>query len=82
MLWPITLNNNQTFQVRWCGAADGVLWIDGLDMSFADAVFIFSDISKTSKIIAYRSVEHNGYTELIHISISQGLIKIALRKAE
>jgi gentisate 1,2-dioxygenase len=80
MLWPITLNNNQTFHVRWCGAADGVLWIDGLDMTLAEAVALFSDTAKTSHIVAYDSVEHDGYTQLIHLSLSEGLVKVALRK--
>lgn len=79
--WPITLNNNQTFQVKWCGAADGVLWIDGLDMTFVEAVVLFTDITNTSHIVAYGNVEHDGYTELIHLSLDYGgLVKVALRK--
>lgn len=79
--WPITLNNTITYQIGWCGAADGVLWIDGLDMTLSEAVTLFSDTVNTSHIVAYESTEHDGYTELIHLSLNyDGLVKVALRK--
>ena len=82
MLWPVTLNNNDTFQVKWCGAADGILWIDGLDMTLSEAVTLFSDTDNTFRIVAYNSIEHDGYTQLIHLSLNEGLVKVALRKEQ
>lgn len=79
-LWPVKLNDETEFQVRWCGAADGFLWIDGLDISLSDAAIIFSDPTKTSHIVAYGTFEHDGYTKLVHLSIYDGLTKVALRK--
>jgi len=80
MLWPIVLNDGVTFQVQWCGASDGVLWIKGLDISLLEASAVFSDVNKTSRIIAYGNIEHEGYIKLIHLSLQEGLVKVALHK--
>lgn len=79
-MWKILLNGGTELDVKWCGASDGVLWVNGLAMSIQEAAVIFSDTSKTSHIVAPGDIAHDGYTQLIHLSLNEGLIKIALRK--
>ncbi len=78
----ITLNDDTTISVVWCGVSEGVLWADGLPMTLLEAMTIFSDNTKTSKItVALPETIHEGYTELIHVSTNyDGAIKVALRK--
>ena len=76
----ILLNDGTEFNVRWCGAAEGILWIDGLNLSFADAIAIFSNPEKTARITAFGGIEHDGYITVIHMSLYEGLLKLALRK--
>jgi hypothetical protein len=78
----IQLNDGSELEVNWCGAAEGVLWIDGLNLTLLEALPIFSNPSKTASITAPDEKVHTGYTQLIHISINyDGLVKVALRKA-
>jgi len=77
----IRLNDGDELDVSWCGASEGILWVDGLNLSLADAATLFSDPAKTSTIIAPVNIIHTGYTNLMHISINyDGLIKVALKK--
>lgn len=76
----ILLNDNTELEVAWCDAADGVLWANGLHLTFMEAVTIFSDLAKTSKIVGSMDIVFEGYTNLIHISLYKGLVKVALRK--
>ena len=78
----IRLNDGTELEVNWCGASEGILWIDGIKMELVDAVFLFSDPTKTSSITAPDERLHEGYTKLIHISLSpiDGQIKLALQK--
>lgn len=76
----IRLNDNSELEVKWCGAAEGILWADGVQLDFIEAARIFSDIEKTAKIIAPNGDMFEGYVALIHISESEGAIKVALRK--
>jgi hypothetical protein len=79
--WMISLNDDTPLSVSWCGAADNVLWISGIGLSLQLAMSIFSDPSKTSRITAYGTTVHEGYTRLIHIVVdNDGTIKVALRK--
>ena len=78
----IKLSDETELDVNWCGAAEGVLWIDGLHLTLLEAMAIFSDPLKTTSITAPDEKVHVGYTQLIHISINyDGLVKVALRKA-
>ena len=78
----IKLSDETELDVNWCGAAEGVLWVDGLSLTFVEALGIFSNASKTASIIAPDEKVHVGYTQLIHVSINyDGLVKVALRKA-
>ena len=77
----ILLNDNTELEIERCGASEGVLWTVLPGLTMLEAMTIFSDTSKTSKIIAYNDFEYLGYTELIHISIDyDGAIKVALRQ--
>lgn len=79
--WPLKLNNGAEYMVNWAGAADGILWISGLDIPFIEAVNLFSFSGNTSTIVAPGNIIHDGYTTLLHVSLeSDGTIKIALRK--
>ena len=79
-MWKILLADNTELDVSWCGANQGVLWIDGLTTTLMEAITIFSDPVKTAHIIAPGNVSHDGYTNLIHLSLTEGLVKVALRK--
>ena len=78
----IRLNDNSELEVNWCGASEGFLWIDGIKMELVDAVVLFSDPTKTSRITAPDEILHEGYTKLINVSLSpiDGQIKLALQK--
>ena len=77
----ILLNDGTELEIDWCGASDGVLWADGLHLTLMEAIAIFSDITKTCKIVAPIDIIHTGYTKLIHLNLSfEGLTKVALRK--
>lgn len=82
MACQLQLADNTIYQVTRCGeSSNNNLWIDGLDMTLVEAVAIFSDPTKSSHIVAYGNVEHDGYTKLIHVSLSnEELIKVALKK--
>lgn len=78
----IKLSDETELDVNWCGAAEGVLWVDGLHLTLLEAMATFSDPLKTTSITAPDEKVHDGYTNLIHISINyDGLVKVALRKA-
>lgn len=78
----IRLNDGSELEVKWCGAAEGILWIDGIKMELVDAVTLFSDPTKTAVIVAPYEIIHEGYTRLINISLSpiENDIKLALQK--
>lgn len=78
----ITLYDGTILEVKWCGSAEGVLWADGLSMTFLEALTMFSDKTKTAKItVSPTEIVHEDYTNLIHMSTNyDGLIKVALRK--
>ena len=78
----VRLSDNSELEVNWCGASEGILWIDGIKMELVDAVILFSDPTKTSSITAPYEIRHEGYTKLINISLSpiDGQIKLALQK--
>ena len=78
----VRLSDGTELEVNWCGASEGILWIDGIKMELVDAVVLFSDPNKTSRITAPYEILHEGYTKLIHISLSpiDGQIKLALQK--
>lgn len=79
-MWKLLLNGGSELDIDWCGESEGVLWINGLQMTILEAVTIFSDTSKTSHIVAPGDIAHDGYTQLIHLSLNEGLVKVALRK--
>lgn len=77
----ILLNDGTELEMAWCGASDGILWVDGLHLTLMEAFVIFSDFTKTTKIIAPIDIVHEGYITLIHVSLNfDGLVKVALRK--
>ena len=77
----VRLNDGTELEVNWCGAAEGVLWVDGLHIDMARAFSIFSDHTKTSTIIAPYDEVHVGYTNLINVSESTvDTVRVALRK--
>ena len=78
----VRLSDGTELEVNWCGASEGILWIDGIKMELMDAVVLFSDPTKTSSITAPYEILHEGYTKLINISLStiDGQIKLALQK--
>lgn len=82
MQQTIHLNDDSELEVAWCGAAEGVLWVDGLNLTMMEALTIFSDKTKTSIVTTNpQGAVHEGYTNLIHISNTyDGLTKVALRK--
>lgn len=80
MLMKILLNDATELRISWCGAADGILWVDGLSLTLAEALVIFSDPTKTAHIIAPGERVHDGYTTLIYLSLYDGLVKVALKK--
>ena len=82
MSQTIQLNDEAVLNVSWCGASEGILWVDGLSMTLLEALTIFSDSSKTSIITVQPEAKiHEGYTTLIHLSVTYGgLTKVALRK--
>ena len=77
----VRLSDGTELEVNWCGASEGILWIDGIKMGLMDAVVLFSDPTKTSSITAPYEILHEGYTKLINISLSPtvGDIKLALQ---
>ena len=78
----IKLSDETELDVNWCGASEGILWVDGLHSTLLEAMAIFSDPLKTTSITAPDEKVHTGYTQLIHVSINyDGLVKVALRKA-
>ena len=76
----IKLNDGTEIEVSWCGASEGVLWIDGMKMDIMSAVSCFSDPEKTARITAPYDIIHDGYTNLINISLYNNEVKVALRR--
>ena len=62
----ITLNDGLELEVKWCGASEGVLWIDGIKMDLIDAVNTFSNPDKTARIVAPYDITYDGYIKLIN----------------
>lgn len=79
-MWKILLADNTELPVTWCGANQGVLWVDGLTTTLMEAITIFSDSTKTARIVAPGGIIHENYTNLIHLSLTEGLLKVALKK--
>ena len=65
----VRLSDGTELEVNWCGASDGILWIDGIKMELMDAVVLFSDPTKSLSITAPYEILHEGYTKLINISL-------------
>ena len=78
--WPVVLNDGTILSVYYCGASDGVLWMDGIEMSIMDCASLFANTSVSSKIIAYGDIEHLGYTKVVSLSLNDGVVKVALRR--
>ena len=86
----VILADGQEFPVIWCGAAEGVLWINFTEGtgSFAELVQTFSDPEKTSRIVRTydfegMETEFDNYTELINIHKDyEGAYMLALRFTE
>ena len=76
----IKLNDGSELEVKWCGAAEGVLWIDGIKMELVDAVTTFSNPEKTARIVAPYEIVHDGYIKLINVGVYDNEVKVALRK--
>lgn len=76
----LLLNDGTELNIIRCGASEGILWTVLPGLTMLEAVAIFSDKAKTSKLEAF-DIEYLDYTELIHISTEyDGSIKVALRK--
>ena len=77
----VLLNDGSIYEIKRCGASDGILWTVLYNLSIIDAAVIFSDYLKTSHIVAFGDFIYVGYTDLIYISLDyDGLVKVALRK--
>lgn len=79
-MWKLKLNDGTEFDMKMCGAADGVLWIEMPGLGMLEAATIFSDKEKTKVITAYENVVHENYTKLISLILREETISIALRK--
>lgn len=79
-MWKVLLADETELQVKYCGEDSNILWMEVYGLTIPEAVSIFTDKTKTSKIIAYENVVHEGYTNLIHVSVREGTIAVALKK--
>lgn len=85
----LILNDGTQHEIYRCGASEGYLWI-GLsgETNLRNALDLFSDEKKTASMISTydvegtRRTEYKGYTKLIHLSLQEDGVLIALRKVE
>ena len=82
-MWKIKLADDTELNIGYCGVSEGIMWIALPELAMMDAFQIFSDKTRTQTIVAYGDVVHEGYTDLIHLSIEyDGGVKVALRKGD
>ena len=91
MIPKIILANEQEFDCNFCGVSStGVMYIDLVGVSLAQAVTLFSNAENTSKII-YRTFQgenaqntvYNNFSVLIGVQYVQnldGLTRVSMRR--
>ena len=83
----IRLKDGSEYPCEMCGEYAGQLWIQ-THMEMAEACAVFIDKSKTESITdtykgedsAKRNIVWEGYTDLFHLSLVNGITQIGLRK--
>lgn len=84
----ITTAGGKTYEVDFCGADAGYLWItlSGYAVSLADAVTEFSDDAETAEIThdwdGNDHVTYRGYTKLVQVALVTEGTQIVLMKGE
>lgn len=91
MIPKIILTDGTEFDCNFCGvSSSGVMYIDLLNLSMIDAVTLFSNADKTSKII-YRTsqgkkiqdTEYNNFSVLMGVQYVQnldGITRVSMRR--
>lgn len=85
----IRLNDGTEIPCEMCGEYDGCLWIHA-HMDMVDACAVFVNKTRIETITdtyageegKLREVVWVGYTELIHLSLVNGILQIGLRKGD
>ena len=86
-MYELRLNDGTKMKTDGAGAAEGYLWIYGLQLSIAEAAAVFDDPGKTAKMTVYYQQDlpesvFEGYTALTVIQRDGDGIKVCMKKEE